>query len=208
MRDNTLDHLMGNETRRSFMKKGALTTVGVGAMASGAATAQENQQDDLVAGDLDDDWKALIFVDNFHPNARFTFVSGVVNWVPNYGDVQDSWFSDYNTYQIRWLNTDEVVSLFVAQDANIGEYDEDLGFIPDADDDSNQPQLFEMNREWTPFDDNQRLITVNASPVDEEEEDAILENEDWWQEPETGGNQENSASHGDLSGSNSSEGQC
>ncbi|WP_226483164.1 twin-arginine translocation signal domain-containing protein [Natrinema amylolyticum] len=170
-----------DDSRRSFMKKGALATGALALGASGTATAQE---DDGVFGDLDDAWKALIQVDNFHPNARFTFVSGVIEWSPNYGDVQDSWFSDYNTYQIRWLNTDEVVPLYVAHDANIGEYDEELGFIPDADDDQNQPQLFEMNQEWTPFSDNNRLITVNASPVGEDEEDNILDTEDWWQNTE------------------------
>ncbi len=160
------------------MKKGVLASGALALGASGTATAQDSGG---IFGDLDDAWKALIAVDNFHPNARFTFVSGVVEWAPNYGDVQDSWFSDYNTYQIRWLNTDEIVPLFVAEDANIGEYDPNLGFIPDADDDQNQPQLFEMNREWTPFSDNNRFITVNASPVGEEAEDDILDNEDWWQ---------------------------
>lgn len=108
-------------------------------------------------------------------------VSDVVDWVPNYGAINGSWFSDYNTRQIRWQNTDKVVSLFVAQDANIGEYDENLGFVTDDDDDANQPQLYEINREWTwtPLDDSSRLITVNVSPVSEEEEDAIFENEDW-----------------------------
>lgn len=167
-----------DRARRSFLKKGALAMSALTVGASGTAIAQE---DDGVFGDLDDAWKALIQADNFHPNAQFTFVSGVIEWSPNYGNVQDSWFSDYNTYQIRWLNTDEIVPLYVAQDANIGEYDEELGFIPDADDDQNQPQLFEMNQEWTPLSDNNRLITVNASPVTEEEEDGILENQDWWQ---------------------------
>ncbi|GAB3670025.1 hypothetical protein GCM10028856_19150 [Halopiger thermotolerans] len=138
-------------------------------------------QDDDDDFNLDDSWKALIHISNFYPNARFAFVSGVVNWVPNYGDVRDSWFSDYNTYQIRWLNTGEVVSLFVAHDASIGEYNEELGYITDADDDPDQPQVFQMNREYTPFSDNQEFVTVNASPVDEEEEDDILETEDWWQ---------------------------
>lgn len=167
----------GASSRRSFMKKGAASAVSVALVGSGLDTVVA--QDD---GILDEGWKALIFADNFHPQARFTFVSGVIEWNPNYGDVRDSLFTDFDTYQIRWLNTDEIVPLFVAQDANIGEYDENLGFIPDADDDADQPQLFEMEKEWTPFGDNPRLITVNASPVAEDEEDEILENEDWWRE--------------------------
>lgn len=181
--ESLLDRIVSDETRRSFLKRGAVATAGVAA-ATGGVSAQADGDDDF--GDLDDDWKALTFVDNFHPNARFTFVSGVVEWVPNYGDVRDSWFSEYNTRMIRWLNTDETVPLFVAHDAEVGEYDEGLGFVTDANDDQNQPQLFEMNREWTPFGDNERLVTVNVSPVGEDEEDQILENEDWWQTDETG----------------------
>ncbi|WP_218836317.1 twin-arginine translocation signal domain-containing protein [Halorarum salinum] len=176
-RDTLLEQVVGGESRRSFLKKGTLATVGAGAAVSGAVHAQE---DDAGGGGLDDEWQGLIFANDFQPNARFTFVSGVVEWTPNYGDVQDSFFADYNTRMIRWLNTGENDTLFVAEDANVGQYDEDAGFVTDADDDPNQPQLFEMNQDWTPFGDNERLINVNVSPVDEDEEDAILENEDWW----------------------------
>lgn len=191
---NASERILGGETRRSFLQKSAVASVAAGAIASGVGGAQDF--------DLDDEWKALIFADNFHPEARFTFVSGVVEWTPNYGDVRDSWFSDYNTYHIRWLNTDEIVPLFVAHDAEIGEYDQELGFIPDADDDPDQPQLFEMNQEWTPFGDNPRLVEVDASPVAEDEEDQILENDDWWQ---SGGN-ETTTSNGTATGNETTVG--
>lgn len=120
--DNTIFDITGDETRRSFIKKGTAVTVGLGAMASGAASAQEGQQDetDRVADGLEKQeqgWKALIFVDAFHSAGRFTIVSDVVEWVPNYGEIKGSWFSDYNTRHIRWQNSDDVVPLFVAQDA-------------------------------------------------------------------------------------------
>lgn len=168
------ESVFGGESRRSFLQKSAVASVavGTGVLGSGVGSAQDV--------DLDDEWEALVFADNFHPEARFTFVSGVVEWTPNYGDVSDSWFADYDTYQIRWLNTDEVVPLFVAQGATIGEYDADLGFVADPDDDPDQPQLYEMNREWSPFGDNPRLVEVTASPVGEDEEDRILQDQDWW----------------------------
>ena len=172
---------ISDETRRSFMKKSAVATVGASALGSGVGAAQDGD------GELTEGWKALISGDNFHPQGRFTFVSGVVEWTPTYGDVQDSWFSDYNTRMIRWLNTNQTVPMFVAQSANIGDYDSELGFVTDVDDDQNQPQLFEMNQEWTPFGDNPQLVTVNASPVAEEEEDEILQNEDWWQDGASNG---------------------
>jgi len=179
--DQSLFERLSDESRRSFLKKSAVATAGVGAAASGTTSAQEGND-----GDDDDyfgqEWKGLIFPQSFYPEARFSFVSGVVEWTPNYGDVQDSWFTDYNTRIIKWLNTGEQDQLFVAGEANIGEYDEELGFVPDQDDDdNNQPQVFEIRPEWAPFGDNQQLITVNFSPAEEETEDQVLDPEDWWE---------------------------
>jgi len=179
MTDDTDQTLLSriDDSRREFMKKGALATGALTLGASGTAAAQEDDD-----GILDEGWQALIFISNFHPNGRFVFVSDVVDFTPNYGDIQDSFFADYNTYQIRWLDTDEVVPLFVAEDAPIGSYDEDLGFIPDEDDDQNQPQVYEVDQEWSPFGDNERLVTLDVSPLDEDDEDALLDTQDWWQE--------------------------
>lgn len=181
--DNTISDMTGDETRRSFIKKGAVATVGLGATASGVASAQEGQQDetDRVADGLqkqEEGWKALIFVDAFQSAGQFTIVSDVVEWVPNYGEIKGSWFSDYNTRHIRWQNSDNLVPLFVAQDAPIDPFNDGLGFVDDPDD-PNRPQLYEMNKEWAPFGDNSRLLTVNVNPVSEEEE-KDLQNEDWW----------------------------
>ncbi|MDS0259534.1 hypothetical protein NDI56_09030 [Haloarcula sp. S1CR25-12] len=183
MTDDTNETLLNRiaDSRREFMKKGALASGGLLLGASGTAAAQEDD-----GGILGEGWQALIFISNFHPNGRFVFVSDVVEFTPNYGDVRDSFFTDYNTYQIRWLDTDEVVPLFVAEDAPVGQYDSDLGFIPDEDDDSDQPQVYEVNQEWTPFGDNERLVTINASPLAEDEEDALLDAQDWWQETDGG----------------------
>ncbi|GAA0670381.1 twin-arginine translocation signal domain-containing protein [Natronoarchaeum mannanilyticum] len=187
--DPSLLDRIADESRRSFLKKSAVATAGVGAAATGTASAQDGDDGDYFG----QEWKGLIFPQSFYPEARFTFVSGVVEWTPNYGDVQDSWFTDYNTRMIRWLNTGEQDQLFVAEDANIGEFDEDLGFVPDqGEGDENQPQVFEIRPEWAPFGDNQDLITVNFSPADQETSDQILDADDWWQDQqdafETNGN--------------------
>ena len=88
---------------------------------------------------------------------------------------------------IRWQNTGETGPLFVAQDADVGQYDQGLGFVTDADDDSNQPQLFEMDKEWSPLSASPRIVSVTFSPVDENDEDTILEGDDWWQNGGGGG---------------------
>ena len=177
MTDEKTPRVDTDSTRRSFMKTSAAGIASAALATTGVGTAVA--QDD---GVLDEGWKGLIFANNFHPQARFTFVSGVTEWTPNFGEVQDNWFSGYDTRMIRWFNTGEVVPLFVAQDANVGEFNQELGFVADVDDDPNQPQVFEMDQEWTPFGDSPRFITVNVSPVPEDEEDQILENEDWWQD--------------------------
>lgn len=89
MTDDTSETLFDRiaDSRRDFLKKGALASGGLLLGASGTAAAQ--QDDD---GILDEGWQALIFISNFHPNGRFVFVSDVVDWPPNYGDVQDSFF--------------------------------------------------------------------------------------------------------------------
>lgn len=173
--------------RRSFLRTVSAATAGAALVGTGASTAIAQDGDDGDDGLLDEGWKGLIFADNFHPGARFVFVSGVVEWTPSYGDVRDSWFADYNTRMIRWLNTDEVVPLYLAEEADVGDYDSDLGFVTDADDDPEQPQVFEMSQEWSPFSDNPRLVTLNVNPVDEDDEDAILDTDDWWQAGEDDG---------------------
>lgn len=187
----TDDYQSSDQSRRSFMKKGAAASgaVALGLASSGSAAAQqgtETTQGGTADGDgelTDEEYKALIFENDFQPAARFTFVSGVIEWTPNWADVRDSAWSEYNTFQIRWLHNGKVDTLFVTQDATeaLTEYDQELGFIPD-DDDVEQPSVWEMSREWAPFGDNERLQEVDFSQVNEEEEDEILQDYDWWDE--------------------------
>ena len=176
--DSLLDRVTDDESRRSFLKKSAVGVVGAGAAASGVASAQDGGVGEF----FENEWKGLVFQQSFYPEARFTFVSDVIEWTPNYGGLDSNWFTDYNTRMIRWLNTGEQDQLFVAQEANIGEYDEELGFIPDVDgDDSDQPQVYEIRPEFSLFGDDDRLVNVNFSPAEEETENQILDADDWWQ---------------------------
>ncbi len=170
-----LNALFDDQSRRDVLKKGALATAGVGLL--GASSQSAAAQDGDAGGQ-----KALIFQNDFKPFARFTFVSDVIDWVPNVEEVTDNIWSEYNVRMIRYLNTGEQVPFFVAQDAQIGQYDDQLGFVVDEDDDPQQPQVYEMDKNFALFGDSPRLVTVNFSPVPEEEEDDLLDNEDWWQD--------------------------
>ena len=181
------DGRFSSDSRRSFVKKGALAASALTLGATGSAAAQQeggggetetgvNPFDNGEGGG-----EAIVQVSSFHPNARFTFVSGVIDWTPDVPAVSDDVWDSYNTYQIRWLNTNQIVPIWVEQDATLGEYDEGLGYVPD-DQDPNQPQLYEMDQEWELFDEGNDLAEVTFSTVPEEEEDQILENDDWWQD--------------------------
>lgn len=125
-----------DETRRSFMKKGAAATVGTVA-ASGMASAQLDGGNETTTTPTDggttggtggETWEALLPASSFYPNAQFAVVSDTIESVPSYGDLQNV-LTDYNMRLIRWQNTGEIAPLFVSQDVDVGQFDQDLGFV-------------------------------------------------------------------------------
>lgn len=185
------DGMFGSDSRRSFVKKSAVTASALALGATGSAAAQDEAaggETETGANPFDNGeggGEAIVQVSSFHPDAQFTFVSGVIDWTPDVPAVSDDVWDSYNTYQIRWLNTNQIVPIWVEQDATLGEYDEGLGYVPD-DQDPTQPQLYEMDQEWELFDEGNDLVEVTFSTVPEEEEDQILENDDWWQDDDVG----------------------
>ncbi len=177
-KNNLLETLTGDSSRRSVLKTGALTTAGLTLTGVGSAAAQ--QDDGIVDGESD---KALMFADQFNPNSRFVITSPVIEWNPNVQEVRDADWSEYNTRMIRYLNTGQRAQFFMAEDAEVPEYDQQAGYVVDAEGDTQQgnpqPEVFSMEQEWAPFGAS-RLVTVNFSPVGEDEEDDLLDDEDWW----------------------------
>ncbi|WP_227355214.1 twin-arginine translocation signal domain-containing protein [Haladaptatus salinisoli] len=189
-------------TRRTFLKTGALASVGTAlALGSGAASAETGTN----AAALQEQAKGLIFQNSFRPGARFVFTSGVVEWVPNVPEVQDNVWTNYQTRMIRYLNTNEQVPFFVARDANIGQFNENLGFVTDQQD-AQQPNVYEMDREFTVFGDSGFLVTANFSTIPENEETSVLENDDWWQQQQGGGGGTQTTGGGNQTGGNQTGG--
>ncbi|NUB92748.1 hypothetical protein HTZ84_03265 [Haloterrigena sp. SYSU A558-1] len=176
------ERTVSDESRRTFLEKGVVVTAVASAAASGVTSAQED--DEERPGVLEGAWEGLIFQNDFHPEARFAIVSDTLDWSPNYGGIDDSWFTGYNTRTIRWLNTGEHVQLFVADEADIGQYDVSLGYVPNQEEGSDRPLVFEVSPEWSPFDNDPRLTAINFSPVEEEIETRLLEGDDWWRNQE------------------------
>ncbi|WP_136716316.1 hypothetical protein [Halorientalis salina] len=179
--NDLLESFMDGSTRRSVLKTGTLATAGL-ALGTGTATAQEDDGD---GGGLGEEYdKALMFADQFNPNSKFVISSPVLQWNPNVQEVREAAWSEYNTRMIRYLNTGQRATFFQAEAAEVPEFDQEAGYVVDAEGDTSeqgtpQPEVFDMHQEWAPFGAS-RLVTVNFTPVGEDEEDALLEQEDWW----------------------------
>lgn len=181
------NRVFGSDSRRSFVKKSLLAAGGAALAASGSVAAQQDggtettPTEDGVEGPVD----AVTLVSSFHPEGRFVFVSGVVDWTPQFPGVANDVWTSYDTYMIRWLNTNEIVPLWIERGATLGGFDENLGTITDFQD-TDEPQIFEMGAEMESLQDSNTVVQVQIEEVSEEVQDSILETDPWWQDVQTG----------------------
>ena len=210
-KDTTQETLL-SPSRRSMLKKSALATVGTGILGSsmGSAAAQEGGNGGGQNGDGDNDpfdedlfvanesMKGLIFKDQWEPNNLFTIASPVLEFNPDVPEVNDNIWSGYNSRMIRILGTNETVLFFPANDAALGPYDDNFGYVVDDDfvNDNNElvvdgaplgdeggvddqelqqlrPTVYAWNREQNLFGDADNLLTVEFSPIPDDQEQAV-----------------------------------
>lgn len=154
-------------SRRSFLQKGAVgsgvAALGLGGM--GLSGGQEDDETDTPSGESETDTpsggsaaggKALMFNDEFRPGAQFRVKSPVIEQNPDVRGVdQGDIFSEYNTRIIEYLNTDEDVYFFPAQDAEV-----------------EQGVVYQLRDNFTLFEDeaaDSGIVDVRFNPVDEED---------------------------------------
>ncbi|MFC7155445.1 twin-arginine translocation signal domain-containing protein [Halomarina halobia] len=144
MSDEPTETVFDEPSRRSFMKKGALATgaamVGLSGTGSVAAQPDESGQQ----------FKALMYANDFHPNQQFRFVSGVIDYAPEEIDI--ALFSDFNTRLIEYVSTGETVPFFPAQSAEA-----EMNTVYDL---SDSFALFENNEDG--------VINVSYSPTEDQ----------------------------------------
>ena len=201
-RGNFIREALGETSRRSALKKGGLLalTGGVLGASSGTAAAQADDGDEFDE-DLfveNQEMEGLIFRDQWEPNNLFTIASPVLDFEPDVNEVEDNVWSNYNSRMIRILGTDEHVLFFPENDAALGPFDDNFGYIVDDDfvnestgeiivdgdpidddggvDDSElrqlRPTIYAWNRESTIFGDSDNLLSVKFSPIPENKEQA------------------------------------
>lgn len=131
------------DSRRTFLKKSALTSggllVGLSSTGTGTVAAQDGGGD------------ALMYTDEYHAEAKFRVTSPVIEEEPSIEGAAEIW-NDYNTRMIQYLNTNREVYFFPTEDAEIEE-----------------GGVYEFGDNLTLFDPGQ-LIAVDFDSVDQEEE--------------------------------------
>ena len=207
--DQSTDQRSGS-TRRTVLKTGsaALAAAGLSATGLGSVTAQDD-------GGLfveDESSKGLMFENDFQPSGLFTIASPVIDYDPNVEEVEDELFDQYNMRTIRYIQPDtRNVPFFPQQDAPIGPYEEEFGFVvddefvadeddvgdfQDVDDDPDlllddqpieeggldndelrrlRPTIFALEQTGSFFGGSERMVTVRFSPIPEDQEEGIFE---------------------------------
>ncbi len=148
MSEDTDQRLVGESSRRTFVKHGALASGALALGMGGVGSAVGQDGGDGGDGvDYSAEYKALMFTGQFHPAARIEVISPVVNWSPEVTGFT-AW-SDYNTRFAKYQNTNERVPFFPANDAEV-----------------QQGQLYSLEPNASLFpDDDQNLTDVTFSPV-------------------------------------------
>lgn len=191
--DFNLTDLMSDDSRRSFLKKGAATT-GIAALGlSGTAAAQQDGDGvfDEAEAQEQEQFTAAMFSTAFRPGGRFIITSPVIDWTPDVEQNIAGRFAAFNTRVIQYVDTNEQVLFFQAQDAEVPQYDPELGYVPDDDEEFGegefvQPQVYTFGWDQEVFGGQNRsgLIAVSAAPLQEDEEEELFD--DFNQEEDTG----------------------
>lgn len=170
--------------RRTFLKKGSLATAGTGMVlsATGLGAAQEQEEDDDDVFVNEEESTCIMFQNDFRPESQFVITSPVLDWSPDVPQNLGSTFEEYNTRMIRYRNTGDNVLFFQSQDATVPDFDQEVGYVVDNDEtfDENeftQPEVFSLWNEASFYEGTTRLVTAKFSPVEEDVENGIWEEE-------------------------------
>lgn len=180
--ETTSESIIGNETRRSFVKKGALASgaAALGLSSTGTTVAHQEENDDDDAVLEDEQFRVATFQNNFRGGARFIITSDVVEWVPNVPPNLGGPFTGYNTHFATYLNTAGRFPIFIADGAELdAQFDQEEGFFVDPDQSFGenefvQPQVYALENKFSFYEDTDRIVTAYANPLEEDAENAIF----------------------------------
>jgi hypothetical protein len=113
--DSPVDNVLGEQSRRSVLQKGALAAGGLalGGAATGGVSAQQGGE----PIEVNDSEKVRMFLSTVHPGATFTVVSDVLDYTP--GPIDGGLWSDYQSYMAKYQNRGVRFMFFPTQEAEI-----------------------------------------------------------------------------------------
>jgi hypothetical protein len=111
------DNVLGDQSRRSVLQKGALAAGGLAL--GGAATGTGSAQQGGDPFEINDSETARMFLTTVQPGATFTVVSGAIDYTP--GPTDGAFFRDYQTYIGKYQNRGVRFQFYPTQDADIQE---------------------------------------------------------------------------------------
>lgn len=127
-------------SRRTILKTSGAALASAGIVGSGLGTvgAQEDGDDGIdPSGDFfveGESMEGLMFERDFMSGGLFTIASPVIDFTPDVEEVQDELFDAYNMRTIRYVRPNtRNVSLFPVDEAPIGPFEEEFGFVVDDD---------------------------------------------------------------------------
>lgn len=185
----------GESTRRTFLKAGGATVVGAGLAVGGFGSVAGQDGDGLFVED--EASEGLMYPTHFEPGGLFVVTSPAIDRVPE--EIQGLFqglFNDHNMRIIRYIRPNtQNVPLFPREAADIGTYRNRLGFVVDDDfvEDGNvvldgtrlqdlnpgqydnvRPTIFALGQDTEPFQDSENLVSVEFSPIPQNEEERIF----------------------------------
>ncbi|MFC4449673.1 hypothetical protein [Halorussus aquaticus] len=181
--DDIVSGLTGGESRRRFLRNGTLAAVGASIVGSGRVAGQDEDDGDDENINVDDEvFKIGTFQNDFRPQAKFVIVSDVIDWTPDVPENLGTSLNEYNTHMVVYLNTGERVPMFIIEQAELtAEYASEQGYFVDPNDDATdgfyQPQVYETSNDYSLYEQTDRIVTLQASPLEEDAENHIFSGE-------------------------------
>ena len=183
-------------SRRMFLKAGSMTIIGatLAVNGPGTVTAQDGGDGLFVEGEASE---GVMYPEHFKSNGLFTITSPPIDNAPQEAEgLFENLFTDYNMRTIRYIRPNtQNIPLFIQEEADVGPYAEQLGFVVDNDflqngdvvfdgtplQDLNQQQLtnvrptiFALGPNTELFQDSDRLMSVQFSPIPEQQEQHVF----------------------------------
>lgn len=183
-------------TRRTFLKVGGATAVGASLAATSLTSVSAQDGGDGLFNE-ENASEGLMYPSHFNASGLFTITSPPHDNKPKGADgLFEGLFTDYNMRQIRYIKPNtQNVPLFPQEEANIGQFEERLGFVVDNNFVQNgdvvfdgtplaelnekqlsniRPTIFALSQNSELFQDSDNLVSVKFSPIPQNQEQRIF----------------------------------